>query len=189
MRRLPTYQRGALMIEILVTITIVVIGLWGLMSMQARLQISEMESYQRSQALLLVDDMQGRISANRNAASAYDTGTTLGLGTCATSTNAIVSADLAAWCAQLDGAAEAVGGTNVGSMVGGRGCIDDLGSGQHRVTVVWQGLTPISAPPANIDCGAGDYNAPAGSDCANASYADFCRRYVTSIVTIADLDT
>ena len=41
------------MIEVLVTIVICVIGLWGLTEVQARLQMSEMESYQRSQALML----------------------------------------------------------------------------------------------------------------------------------------
>ncbi|MEP0202329.1 MAG: hypothetical protein ABJ084_15440 [Halioglobus sp.] len=189
MQNLPTNQRGALMIEILVTIAIVVIGLWGLMSMQARLQLSEMESYQRTQALLLIDDIQSRISANRQYAGAYDTGATLGMGSCDTTTNALATADLSAWCSQLDGASETVPGSNVGAMIGGRGCIEDLGSGEHRVTVVWQGLTPISAPPTDIDCGIGSYNAPAGSDCADAAYAEFCRRYVTSIVKIADLDT
>lgn len=44
----PSRQGGGLMIEVLVTIAIVVIGLWGLMDVQSRLQRSEMESYQRT---------------------------------------------------------------------------------------------------------------------------------------------
>ena len=32
----PTQQAGALMIEVLVTISIVIIGLWGLMEVQTR---------------------------------------------------------------------------------------------------------------------------------------------------------
>ena len=51
----PAAQRGALMIEVLVTIVICVIGLWGLTKVQSRLQMSEVESYQRSQALMLME--------------------------------------------------------------------------------------------------------------------------------------
>ena len=45
-------QRGASLIEVLVTLVIVAFGLLGIVGMQARLQVSEMEAYQRSQALL-----------------------------------------------------------------------------------------------------------------------------------------
>lgn len=184
-------ERGALMIEILVTIAIVVIGLWGLMDVQARLQKSEMESYQRTQALMLLDDMANRISTNRTNAASYVTATAQGAGvTCA---NPAVTADLdvrdeAEWCEALQGAAEAVSGTSVGTLVGGRGCVQEIVTNrQYMVTVVWQGMTPIAPPPDEVSCGAGLYNLPAGSDCADADKADFCRRYVTTMVRIADL--
>ena len=59
-------------------------------------------------------------------------------------------------------------------MVGGRGCVEDLGSGQYMVTVAWQGLAPISAPPESVTCGAGDYDGAdetpsARTTCAAAS--------------------
>ena len=192
MMKTPTRQSGGLMIEILVTIAIVVIGLWGLIEVQARLQKSEMESYQRTQALLLLEDMASRIETNRINAADYVTANPQGSGmACATPavTDALDLRDEAEWCNALQGAAEQVGGgTNVGALVGGRGCVQEIVTDrQYMVTVVWQGLTPIAAPPPEVSCGAGLYNLPAGSPCADADKADFCRRYVTTMVRIADL--
>ncbi|MOA38717.1 hypothetical protein D3C78_1604290 [compost metagenome] len=68
-------------------------------------------------------------------------------------------------------------------MVGARGCVESLGSGEYLITVAWQGMGPISAPPASVACGAGQYNGGTGSACSN----DLCRRVVTTIVRIADL--
>ena len=193
-------QRGALMIEILITIAIIIIGLLGLMQVQTQLHKSEVESYQRTQALILLEDMANRIATNRTAAADYVTGTTTGLEspqgagiTCATpaTTAPLDERDEAEWCLALQGAAETIGTSSVGALVGGRGCVEPIGTGgveEYLVTVVWQGLTPIAAPPAGVACGANLYNAPAGSDCADTvDKADFCRRYVTTIVRIADL--
>ena len=66
-------QRGTTMPEVLVTIVIVAIGLLGLAGLQSRLQVSEMESYQRAQALMLLNDMANRITTNRNVAASYVT--------------------------------------------------------------------------------------------------------------------
>lgn len=189
-------QSGALMIEVLVTIAIVVIGLWGLMDVQSRLQKSEMESYQRTQALILLNDMVSRISVNRDEAEAYRTDTLatkyLGVGiTCpnapvgVANPAAIVQMDTAQWCDALQGAAETVGGSNVGAMVGGRGCVQELTDDEYMVTLVWQGLAPVSVPPATVTCGAGLYDLPAGSACADVP--DACRRYVSTILRIGNL--
>lgn len=185
-------QRGALMIEILVTIAIVVIGLWGLMEVQARLQKSEMESYQRTQALLLLEDMASRIGTNRVNAADYVTTSPVGVGmNCASPavTAALDVRDEAEWCDALQGAAETVtGGVGVGALVGGRGCVEEIVTDrQYMVTVVWQGLTPIAPPPAQVACGAGLYNLPPGSDCADPARPDYCRRYVSTMVRLADL--
>lgn len=188
-------QGGALMIEVLVTISIMIIGLWGLMEVQIRLQQSEMESYQRTQALLLLDDMATRISANRKAAIEYLTDTYLGVGATCPGGGAgrLVERDKREWCERLQGAAEtataASASANVGAMVGGRGCVASLGADDDQlvVTVVWQGRSPVAAPPANITCASGLYNLPEGSQCAESDNADMCRRYVSTIVDIGTL--
>ena len=179
----PQLQNGTSMIEVLVTIVILLVGLLGLAGLQARLQTSEMESYQRSQALILLDDMASRLASNRNNAASYVTTAALGSGmTCPTSTAATADVDQMEWCEALQGAAETSGTSNVGVMVGGRGCVEDLGSGQFMITVAWQGLAPISAPPASVACGLNLYDT-ADTNCVD----DLCRRVVTTIVRIAAL--
>lgn len=183
-------ERGITLVEVLVTLVILAIGLLGLVGLQARVQVLQIESYQRAQALMLLSDMAGRIANNRNNAAAYATGTTgsptpLGAGmTCpATSTTDRRDADVSEWCNALQGASETQGTSNVGAMVGGRGCIEDLTNGTFLVTVAWQGLVPISAPPAGVACGRNSYDGGTGSACVG----DLCRRVVTTIVQIPAL--
>jgi len=146
-----------------------------------------MEAYQRSQALLLLNDMANRISSNRNAAASYVTGpdAPVGVGsTCTTSAASRKDIDLGEWCETLQGAGETTSNASkVGAMLGGRGCVESLGSSEYLVTVAWQGEGPIAAPPASVACGAGQYDGGEGSACAS----DLCRRVVTTIVRIADL--
>jgi type IV pilus assembly protein PilV len=175
------------MIEVLVTIVILAIGLLGLMNMQGRLQRSEVESYQRTQALMLLQDMASRIEVNRADTSSYVIGdpndpASIGSGsTCPTAVATLQERDRKEWCEALQGAGETEGGTNVGAMIGGRGCVYELfGGAEYQVTVAWQGLGPISSP--SVICGKGNYDA-AGTECIN----DLCRRSVTTIVRLGDL--
>ena len=186
--KMPGSQRGALMIEVLIAIAIVIFGVMSVMRVQARLQLSEAESYQRTQALILLDDMVGRIETNRNDAENYVTTTPLGAGvTCtAPGTPTLQETDHAEWCSALQGAGETQGGNDVGAVMGGRGCIQEMvgpGVREYMITVVWQGLTPISAPPASVACGANAFD-ETGTVCEN----DLCRRYVSTIVRQANLE-
>ena len=176
-------QHGLSMLEVLVSIAILSIGLLGLAGLQSRLQVSEMEAYQRAQALILLDDMVSRITLNRKNAISYVTGVVEPLGVdlpCPTVTNSIKDKDQKEWCESIQGASETQGNNKVGAFIGGRGCVEDLGSNQYRVTVAWQGLAPVSAPPANIACGENLYD---GGACTG----DLCRRVVTATVSIANL--
>ena len=180
-------QRGTTMLEVLVTIAILAVGLLGLAGLQSRLQVSEMESYQRAQALILLNDMASRITTNRINAAKYVTTSPVGAGmVCPTASTTQLDRDKYEWCTALQGAAETEGVSSVGAMIGGRGCVESLGvnTGQYMITVAWQGLVPISAPPASVSCGSGSYNSTAtGAACVG----DLCRRVVTTIVQIATL--
>ena len=174
------------MIEVLVSMVILAVGLLSLVVMQGRLQVLQMESYQRSQALILLHDMASRIALNRNNVGAYVTGadSPVGVGmVCPTDTTTRQLSDFSEWCAALQGAAETTGGSNVGAMIGGRGCVEDIGSGQFMVTVAWQGMSPISAPPVSVACAEDLYDGGADSPCQN----DECRRVLTTIIRIATL--
>jgi type IV pilus assembly protein PilV len=181
----PQSQRGTSLVEVLVTMVILAIGLLALAGLQARLHVLQIESYQRAQALILLSDMAGRITNNRYDVVDYVTATPLGTGAaCPTTTATRQEADVTDWCNQILGASETdTGGDAVGAMVGGRGCVEALGGDEYLVTVAWQGLIPISAPPATVTCGENEYNGDAGSQCLN----DFCRRVVTTVIRIPTL--
>ena len=173
---------GFTMLEVLISLLITVLGLLGLIGLQAQAQISEFESYQRAQALILVNDMADRIAFNRGTdASGYvigwkcytytsDPQRYLGVSntvaaTCADTTvtgaaQTRADADLAAWNNLLQGSAETVtaGGTKVGGLLGARGCIKrDSTTGVIRVAVAWQGMAPTVASAEN--CATTNYGA------------------------------
>ena len=178
-------QGGTTLIEVLVTIVILVFGLLGLAGLQARLQVSEMEAYQRAQALILLEGMANRIATNRANAAAYITASPLGAGmSCPTTNSTVQQVDASEWCNALQGAAETTGSSKVGAMIGARGCVakPDPAINEYMVTVAWQGLAPISAPPNSVTCGLNSYDT-AGTPCTS----DRCRRAITTIVRIGTL--
>lgn len=204
-------QGGVALIEVLVTMFILLIGLLGLAGLQVQAQRSEMESYQRVQALVLLQDMAGRINANRKAATCYNittaatgapyfgTGSTLPIpaaATCAAASQAIyatqhaatgatlplaaataaatiAAADMNDWHNLLLGAAEKKGSSNLGAMIGARGCVSYdatkelpaaapiAGTGIYTVSIAWQGLGSTFASPAGENCGIGLYGSAA----------------------------
>lgn len=177
-------QSGSSLLEVLITVIVIALGLLGTAGLLARLHTSEMEGYQRAQAVILLEDMVHRIDANRNAASAYVTTASSPFGAgmiCPSATSTLQQRDTSEWCAALQGAAEKTGTGSVGAMIGGRGCVEDLGNNEYMVTVAWQGLGAVSAPPNSVACGKDLYND--STTCAG----DRCRRAVTSIVKIAPL--
>ena len=158
----PNRNNGFSLIEVLVTIVILLIGLLGLAGLQLRALSSQMESYQRSQALILLRDMAGRIDNNRVNAASYITTTPLGTGSAScTATGAGSAADLCEWNNALLGTAEVNSLGNVGAMIGARGCIYQISAAasgvpaQYLVAVAWQGLTPTAAPA--VACGQNQY--------------------------------
>lgn len=180
-------QQGTTMLEVLVTIVILAFGMLGLAGLQSKIFVAEMESYQRAQAVLLLNDMVDRINANRSAAATYvlAAGTTLGTGDTQPADCSAAAAGLARdkceWSNALKGAAETSGGTKVGGVIGALGCVTLLQAenptlgvctpGIYQVTVAWQGLNATSAPSAT--CGQNSF----GSD-------DRLRRALSARVSI-----
>lgn len=165
---------------------VVAFGLLGLAALHMRMQLSDVEAYQRAQALILIDDMLNRMAANRNNAAAYVTGgaTPVGYGTiCSTDTSSVANTDLGEWCTALQGATEKFSGNNSGAMIGARGCVESINVNQYLITIAWQGATAIGAPPAAVDCGANLYDTA-----SPACTADRCRRIVTTVLNVATLD-
>ena len=186
---------GFTLIEVLVALLVTVLGLLGLAGLQARIQQAELESYQRTQALVLLYDMVDRMNINRATVPCFVVTTDtaagspyLGVGagappSCGFSTagnNAMADASLTEWDGLLKGAAETKGGVSVGAMAGARGCASydattELinpatalplpGSGIYTVSVSWQGTSDTFAPTVN---------------CANTLYGPETRRRTVS---------
>lgn len=169
------HARGFSLIEVLVTIVILLVGLLGLAGLQGRAFTAQLESYQRSQALILLKDMADRIDANRKNAAAYITAAPLGtLGACPaaglTLAGTVAERDLCEWHNALLGSSE-VG--SAGAMIGARGCVFQeaapaLGTPSiYQVVVSWQGLNSTAAPNASTafssgSCGVGQYKDRSG---------------------------
>jgi type IV pilus assembly protein PilV len=165
-----TKSTGFTLLEVLITIVILAFGLLGLVGLQTRMHLTEVEAYQRAQATLLLADMSERMSTNRTVVSQYgaDGATvTLGTGVDDTANCAVATAgparDMCEWSEALKGASETKSGSNLGAMIGARGCIQRLQASDaptctpaiYRVTVAWQGLQATVAP--SLACGQNSY--------------------------------
>jgi type IV pilus assembly protein PilV len=174
-------ERGVSMLESLITIVILAFGILGLANLQGKLQTVEVESYARSQALVILDDMAARLSAHRGVAATYVDATPVGTGDTqpvdCSGTALGVERDICEWSNALKGNTELSGTSAIGAMIGGRGCIEQLAGVEppsYRVTVTWQGLSPTVVP---------------GIDCAQSLYGanDALRRTVAKVVSVASL--
>lgn len=191
-KRLIHRARGFSLIEVLVSILVLAIGLLGLAGLQAKANEIEMEAYQRSVALALVQDMASRVAAGRQYANAFATGQVYGTND-AEPTDCVGKAGaarhLCEWSNSMKGAAESRkesdGNTrSIGAPIGMRGCILPVADptpnalAEYFVVGVWQGLTPTASPAANSP----------GANCApNVDFGAGQRRAVVTRVLIPKL--
>lgn len=153
-------QSGALLIEVLIAVLICAFGLLGFAGLQARAVSTDFETLQRSEALVLIEDMVSRMNANRAHADDYVSGL-IGDGPIADCTGATGAAlDLCEWSNMIRGNAEQRGGTNIGAMLSARGCITRPATSTNRyvISIAWQGIVPTAAPAS--PCGQGDVAFP-----------------------------
>jgi type IV pilus assembly protein PilV len=194
MKTLRQPARGFTLLEVLITIVVLAIGLLGLTNLQTKLHMTEMESYQRAQAVVLLQDYANRLQAAgyQNVENQYVTGTADPIGTgddfdddtefadCEAEANTW-DRDECHWSVLLKGAAELDEDNNpVGGMIGARGCVEQIQAanpnpglcapGIYRVTVAWQGLFGTAAP--GLACGQNQYG------------NDALRRAISTTVTI-----
>ena len=126
--------------------------------------VGSIESYQRAQAVILLDDMSSRVRGNPDNVASYES-TNIGTGDTqpadCSALGAGAARDVCEWSNLLKGAAETDSNTKVGAMIGARGCITLLQAADRtagvckpgivQVAVAWQGLHATQAP--SLDCG------------------------------------
>jgi len=186
----PAQSGGFALLEVLISMIILAIGLLGVAKLQASTRQMENEAYQRAQAVVLLQDMVARLTANRKSASCYAITSNAGSpyfgqgggapGGCATGAGTIEQqnrsvTDMQEWNQLLLGATEQIGADNAGAMIGARGCVQfDPAGNVFVVTVTWQGMFTTAAP--------------AGLTCATGTYGDDAqRRAVSAVVRVPDL--
>ena len=173
---------GFAMIEVMVTVVVVAFGLLGIAGLVSRAFVAEVEGTQRTQAMLLLQDMASRLESNRANVGSYVTapntpitgynGTTLNVCNAGA---ALAARDVCEWGRMLAGANEQIGTRNAGVLVGARGCVYEIDAFNriYAVAIAWQGMT---AGPAPIT---GTGFAPNG--CGQGLYGDENRRRVMSM--------
>lgn len=149
--------RGALLIEVLIALLLCAFGLLGFAALQARASSAQFEALQRSQALILLQDMASRVNANRANAGDYVTAGLLGeagLEDCTALASAAL--DRCEWGNLLRGNSETRATASVGAMLSARGCIVRAAGTTDRyvLSVAWVGVTGTGAPTST--CGQGD---------------------------------
>jgi len=202
-----TGMRGFTLIEVLVTVAVMLLGLLGVIGMQARATVIEFESYQRGEALALMREMQARLTDSRTIVTGYldpavsstDGSVYVGSGANAkdfsTASVCVAGAgvplaeakfEMCQWGQALQGAAVMEGTSKVGAMIGARGCLIRVIPAENNaladiyVTVVWQGKSRGAEP---------DPDSPAGKNFC-ASDVDFgtgLRRGASIRVLVPDL--
>lgn len=167
-------QRGAAMMELLIAMLIIAFGVLGFVGLQAQTALSQVEGYQRSQALLLINDISERISLNRVSAAAY-VGNNIGTtdpGDCTTPATR-AGKDLCEWSLLIQGATEVQGTAKLGAMTGARGCITSPVANQYLISIAWQGVQATGA---------------SANTCGQDAYSnENMRRTVTTVLQIATL--
>jgi type IV pilus assembly protein PilV len=158
--------RGFTLLEVLIAIVVFAFGVLGLARLHMKTSLASTEAMQRTQVIQLVQDMVDRINSNRRSADAYVQANEIeatGPAQDCTLVAAGSARDICEWTNLLRGVAAADAGTQVGSVLGARGCIRRLTNGagttidrSYVVSVAWQGLVPTAAP--DNTCGQGQFD-------------------------------
>lgn len=162
-------QRGASLLEVLISVLIFSIGLLGLASLQITAKRANYEAQQRSTAAALAHGLLERMRANPVGLDNYVAVANLGggsMGAAAAVDCSIAGANCAAheigvydlWSfeQELDGAEEQRGASNTGGLADATACIfgPPGGSGIYTIEIAWRGSAELEAPAA-VACGLG----------------------------------
>lgn len=171
-------NQGFTLIEVLITMVVLAIGLLGLALLQATSLNNQLEAYHRAQAILLLEEMSNRIRVSSDGALAgvYADATNFGQRSlddfgldagqdCLDIIDNAPLRDLCEWNYALEGAAVTLekgdgSVTNMGSVNGAIGCIENIAGSAYgeaivRLTIAWQGMAKTAAP-ASL-CGQGAF--------------------------------
>ena len=163
--RYPLGEAGFTLIDVLISVFILAFGMLALARVMAQSSLSEVEASQRSQAMMLVQDMSERINLNRKHAALYvgsysATWRPGGAADCSAMTGATKDAcewqnDAYEWQNLLAGSTTLDGTSAIGAPIAARGCIFKpapiTAPNIYVIAVAWQGLVPTTG--SDSTCG------------------------------------
>ncbi len=176
------------MIETMVTVVVVAFGLLGVAGLVSRAFVTEVEATQRTQAVMLLQDMISRIEANRANVAGYVTGDAgltgyvSGVTEVCNPAAPLADRDRCQWGLLLAGANEQIAAQNAGVLVGAVGCVHEIDAFNriYAVSIAWQGMSAGAAPLV-------DNNFPP-SNCGRDRFGnENQRRLITMPVRLATL--
>lgn len=173
-------QNGLSMIEVLVTITILSIGLLGTAALQIQSKRANLGSVERTLASMLINDMFERMRANPGSFNEYLTrlepGDEVGKGSISKPSPACTAVepcdltelatwDVWDWEQSLIGASEVSGSANTGGLVLPLACMTGPpggGPGLYRLVINWRGHSEFTDGSLPDLCGVSGLDRYAG---------------------------
>lgn len=160
MRRIK--ETGLTLVEVLIAVLILGIGMIATLALQGTAKSGNLEAFQRTQAVLIAQDLAERMSSNRQADLDDYQGTYTGstittfsncLGTTNCSADQMVSWDLYQFDQAILGASEVRSGHNTGGLISAEGCVEHT-NGLVTIVIIWKGISLGASPTSPIaDCG------------------------------------
>lgn len=197
-------ERGFSLLEVIITMAILAVGLLGLAGLQARAINAEADSFSRSQAMMLANEMADRMNANltevktsTSASTGYNqqdgssvkvvfgtsysndcisvaNSTSALQATCCAAKATIAARDLCEWDLALKGIGESLGSSKVGGMNGARACVFNTGT---------SGVFQVDVVWQGRDIGV----VPSDNTCGSTAITSR-RSGVSRVIRVADLD-
>jgi type IV pilus assembly protein PilV len=149
-------QRGFTLIEILIALVVLAFGLLALARGIGRASQAEMEAWQRSQAMLLAQEMVNRIGINQKQAALYVGDYVPDRVEDCSAADSQVALDACQWRNRLlgDDVRDETGA--MGAPLGARGCVTNPAPNVYLIAVAWQGTVATEAPDSACGTGAFD---------------------------------
>ena len=159
--------KGFTLVEVLVTLVITAIGLLGVIELQNRTQIANLEVTQRAYATMIASNMAEQIKANPgigadcSLTASFDVGSGHGTSNhpCDSGGNSVKE-----WHKDLKGTREEISDAKIGSIKNGHGCINYTAAvpstgtpAKYTVSVAWKGFQKTAAGGTSESCGFEEY--------------------------------
>lgn len=149
--------RGFTLIEVLIALVLLAFGMLSLARGIGHASQEQLEGFQRSQAMVLAQEMVDRINGDQRNALVYVGDYVPGVAVEDCSTAPTTAArNGCEWRNRLAGVDTREGRRTIGAPMAARGCIVNTAPNVYVVAVAWQGILATAAPDA--PCGSGAYD-------------------------------